>query len=83
MNDALLKSSVNIDSLNGYIAAAMHPQYSTHRNCLPGNDSSPTEEIFDLIQALTPAQLSALDLELIESRIAHTNLLSRIVLLGR
>ena len=43
-------------------------------NCLPGKDSSPTEKRFDLRPASTPAQLSALDLESIESGMAHTDL---------
>ena len=43
-------------------------------NCLPGEDSSPTEKRFILRPASTPAQLSALDLESIESGMAHTDL---------
>ena len=43
-------------------------------NCLPGKGSSPTEKRFDLRPASTPAQLSALDLESIESGMAHTDL---------
>ena len=56
-------------------------------NCLPGEDSSPTEKRFDLRPALTPAQLSALDVESIESGMAHTDLadspLASIVCVGR
>ena len=71
MNDALLTISVKTDTLNGYVASAMQLQYSNSSKLFTWR---PTEKRFGLRPALTPAQLSTLDLESIESGMAHADL---------